>query len=92
LFHLEIITIAKIHTQKLEYLMKNRLFKTCVTGLLLSLAGLANADHVVPSTNGNELDSVSVGTHAKHAVIPVAELITINSLAASGRVNDADVD
>jgi hypothetical protein len=72
--------------------MKNRLFKTCVTGLLLSLAGLANADHIVPSTNGHELNPVSVGMHAEHAAIPVAELITIGSLAASSSVNDADVD
>jgi hypothetical protein len=72
--------------------MKNRLFKTCVTGLLLSLAGLANADHVVPSTNGNELNSVFVATHAEHAAIPVAELITIGSLVASSSANDADVD
>jgi Trk K+ transport system NAD-binding subunit len=72
--------------------MKNRLFKTCVTGLLLSLAGLANADHIVPSTNGDELNPVSVGMHAEHAAIPVVELITIGSLAAFSRVNDADVD
>jgi hypothetical protein len=72
--------------------MKNRLFKTCVTGLLLSLAGLANAHHVVPSTNVNELNSVFVGTHAEHAAIPVAELITIGSLVASSGANHADVD